>query len=128
MFNPFKKKAVSYIFSVRGYGRTFEVTTADGEIFFTNRKDYIHIGYEWNSSRNLSLEEVTASKLLERGIKEGIKVNELDNPIYVQPIRVEEIYKKELTLLESWSGTYRPFWSSKPTFWTKDGIRIDETT
>ena len=128
MTNPFKKKIEAFTFSAKGLGRTFKVTTADGKKYYTNRRDYIHIGYEWNRARQLTIEKITASSLLELGIKEGIKVSELDKSyLYVQPIKVEQVYAKEIDLIETWSDMYRPFWTSKTTFYTEDAIRIQQT-
>ena len=127
MTNPFKEKVQAFTFSAKGYGRTFKVTTADGKKYYTNRRDYIYIGWEYNNARCLSLKRIVAQDMLETGIKEGIKVNELDNPIYVQPIKVEQVHSHPIDLIEVWSNTYIPFWGGKTTFYTEDKIAIQQT-
>ena len=127
MTNPFKKRTVEFTFTAIGLGRVFRVTTADGKKYYTNRRDYIHVGYEWNAARYLSLETITASKLLECGIKDGMKVRELDNPIHVQPIKVEQVHTQEIDLVKTWSDTHRPIWRDSIKFYTEDAILIQET-
>ena len=130
MTNPFKKKVEAYTFSAKGLGRTFKVTTADGKKYYTNRRDYIYIGWEYNNARCLSLKKIVAQDLLETGIKEGIRVAELNQSkrgIWVQPIKVEQVHSEEIDLVETYEDTRRPIWRDAIKFWSEDNIKIQQT-
>ena len=115
MTNPFKKKVYAVTFHAKGYNRQFEIITADGSNFYTEREDYLNVSDYFKS--------VSKIKILSKNLM-GHDYIEVENGVKVVPIIVRPLEIKEIDLIETFSTTY---FINKPQFTVEYGITMEIT-
>ena len=96
MFNPFKRKTVTFKLSCKGYNRKFRVRTADGVDHMTVREDYISaFGY----CPSFYLRSIKAEDLI--SCRDGIEVScKGSASVYVKPVSIHLIKRTEIEVTE----------------------------
>jgi len=101
-------KQIKWLISCPGKLRTYKVTLADGTEYETWRKDYLRSEYQWGGEYLIVKKEISASSLLEVGMKHSILVKDATA---VVPIKVEEIKNEDIMItmeLEAYYLFFKP--------------------